>query len=84
MPRTLRVPAMIIRSFVTLMIALPIAGCGRGEANLGAPKATAAKFDGAQRMKFPADYREWVFLSSGHGMSYSPAAGAAAAPYPPH
>lgn len=23
-------------------------------------------------MLFPADYRTWVFLSSGHGMSYSP------------
>jgi hypothetical protein len=24
------------------------------------------------RLNFPADYREWVFLSAGHGMSYTP------------
>ncbi len=28
-------------------------------------------------LKFPADYREWVFLSSGSGMTYGPAATAA-------
>jgi hypothetical protein len=43
-----------------------------------APKGVAAKpvADGPQytadgQMKFPADYREWVFLSSGVDMSYS-------------
>jgi hypothetical protein len=29
------------------------------------------------QLKFPADYREWVFLSSGVDMSYSPAAASA-------
>lgn len=33
-----------------------------------------ARFDGERRLQFPADYREWVFLSAGHGMSYGPAA----------
>jgi len=28
-------------------------------------------------LQFPADYREWVFLSSGSGMTYGPAATAA-------
>ena len=49
-----------------------------------APKGVAAKAaaDGPQytadgQMKFPADYREWVFLSSGVDMSYSPATASA-------
>ena len=49
-----------------------------------APKGVAAKpvADGPQytadgQIKFPANYREWVFLSSGLDMSYSPQATAA-------
>lgn len=38
----------------------------------------AAQFDSAGKMAFPADYRTWVYLSSGHGMSYNPAANAGA------
>jgi hypothetical protein len=38
----------------------------------------AARFDAAGKMQFPAEYRTWVFLSSGHGMSYNPRANAAA------
>lgn len=38
-----------------------------GQAASGAPQ-----YDAAGRMLFPADYREWVFLSSGLNMSYSP------------
>lgn len=30
---------------------------------------------GEGQLKFPADYREWVFLSSGSGMTYGPLAG---------
>ncbi len=41
----------------------------------------AARFDAAGRMLFPADYREWIYLSSGRGMSYSPVA--ADRPEPP-
>jgi len=26
------------------------------------------------RLEFPLDYREWVFLSAGHGMTYGPSA----------
>lgn len=37
-------------------------------------RAGSARFDAEQRLLFPADYREWVFLSSGHGMAYGPAA----------
>jgi hypothetical protein len=57
-----------------LLAFVPLFACGKAGAE------TAAQFDNAQRMKFPADYRKWVFLSSGHGMSYSPAAAAATEP----
>jgi hypothetical protein len=33
-----------------------------------------AKFNDKGELAFPADYREWVFLSSGLGMTYGPAA----------
>jgi hypothetical protein len=49
-------------------------GGGAGAAVVG-PTYTA---DG--QLKFPADYREWVFLSSGVDMSYTPAATASAHP----
>jgi hypothetical protein len=44
--------------------------------------ATKAGGEGPQytadgQMRFPADYREWIFLSSGMDMSYQPNAGAA-------
>jgi hypothetical protein len=32
------------------------------------------RFTSDQKLEFPADYREWVFLSSGLGMTYGPAA----------
>jgi cytochrome P460 len=35
------------------------------------------------QLKFPADYREWVFLSSGLGMTYGPAGAGASAENPP-
>ena len=60
-------------------------GAGRSETGAAAgaaPQASAAQGSSGKRLhsllakdgrlKFPADYREWVFLSSGHGMSYTP------------
>jgi hypothetical protein len=44
------------------------------------PSEPAARFDADGRMLFPADYREWIYVTSGNGMSYSPAANAAADP----
>jgi Cytochrome P460 len=40
------------------------------------PDAPAFTADG--RLKYPADYREWLFLTSGLDMSYNPSATAAA------
>lgn len=33
-----------------------------------------SKFTSDGKLEFPADYREWVFLSSGKGMTYGPSA----------
>lgn len=46
-------------------------------ASEAAPPAPAGlEYSTAGEMKFPARYREWVFLSSGVGMTYGPAAAA--------
>lgn len=48
-------------------------------AGLAAPQESLApQFTAAGELKLPADYREWVFLSAGLGMTYTPVAGAAA------
>ena len=45
----------------------------------GKPDATgAAHFTDTGELLFPADYRHWTFLTSGHGMSYNAQANAAA------
>ena len=55
-------------------LGLLAAGLGTVSSSHAQPGASAARFDGEGRMLFPADYREWVFLSAGRGMSYSPVA----------
>ena len=42
-----------------------------GAAAAPVPPKTEAKYESTGRMLFPADYRKWVFLSSGLNMSYS-------------
>ncbi len=39
-----------------------------------------ARYTADGKLEFPAGYRDWVFLTSGRGMSYSPAAANAAEP----
>jgi hypothetical protein len=39
-----------------------------------------ARYDPDGRLLYPADYREWVYLTSGLGMTYGPAAQAAGRP----
>lgn len=40
----------------------------------GAPPSDAPRYTAEGRLMFPQDYREWVFLSSGLGMTYGPLA----------
>lgn len=42
------------------------------------PPTVAAQFNAKGELMFPASYRSWTFLTSGHGMSYNPQANAAA------
>jgi Cytochrome P460 len=42
--------------------------------------AQAVSYNANGQLKLPSDYREWVFLSSGLGMTYKPAAGASDLP----
>ncbi len=61
-------------AFAALSGALVITLIGGGAASLAAPAADDGDqphYDGAGRMIPPADYRDWVFLSSGVDMSYS-------------
>jgi len=58
------------------LLAVGIAAVGAVMLAGGAALSVAApggapQYDGAGRMMFPADYREWVFLSSGLNMSYT-------------
>jgi len=62
------------------MLVTVAAGLAAAHALSAEPQDPAAKFDGQGHMLFPADYREWIFLSAGRGMSYSPAAAEQPAP----
>jgi hypothetical protein len=72
------------------MRSMPIALGGLAAAGLGLLAAVtagaqpddggAARYDGEGRMLFPADYREWVFVTAGRGMSYAPIAAEQPAP----
>ena|SRR5581483_8999403 len=43
-------------------------------ATLFAQSADGPRFTGADRLGLPGNYREWIYLSSGLGMTYGPAA----------
>jgi hypothetical protein len=53
--------------------ALAFAGAAASVGNAD-ERASPARYDDSGRLRFPADYRTWVFLSSGKGMSYNPVA----------
>jgi hypothetical protein len=48
----------------------------------GSSRSSVPQFTDAGELVLPADYREWVFLSSGLGMTYGPAAGTDPNPAP--
>ena len=59
---------------IALGIVAASAVASLGARALGAEPETDARYDADGRMLFPAEYREWVFLSAGRGMSYAPVA----------
>ena len=66
-----------LRLIFTLAVALPVAASA-GDSPAANPRAPTYTADG--RLIAPSGYREWVYLSSGLGMSYNPKAMASAEP----
>jgi Cytochrome P460 len=56
-----------------LTIAVVVAGQGRG-GTASTPQTDAPRYVNGSNLVRPPDYREWVFLSSGLGMTYGPTA----------
>ena len=67
----------LYRLMFALAVALPVAASA-GDPSTTSPRAPAYTTDG--KLIAPGDYREWVYLSSGLGMSYNPKALASAEP----
>jgi hypothetical protein len=61
---------------LSISIALLILGVAIPRANRANPvSANLPEYTADGQLKFPANYREWVYLSSGIDMSYGPGAG---------
>ena len=70
-----------MRPIPTALSALAVMTALFGAGSLAAQRdQAAARFDAEGRMLFPAEYREWIFLSAGRGMSYAPVAAEQPAP----
>ena len=73
----------MLRGSMLLMLALALPHQGAVKAphastgDSGRTAADGPSYTADGQLKFPEKYREWVFLSSGMDMSYSPAANAA-------
>jgi len=59
---------------VWILIFLAVALAAQNPSNVGAQsaKAESPSYTADGRLMFPANYREWIYLSSGVDMSYSP------------
>ena len=57
-----------------LSVIAALAGAGVLASPADAPPTAAARFTQDGKLVFPADYRRWIYLSSGLGMSYTPVA----------
>jgi hypothetical protein len=66
---------MNMRATTKLLIIVPtiLAGLGALSQTASAPRSVP-EYTGDGQMRFPDNYREWVYLSSGFDMSYDPAA----------
>src|SRR5579884_2267528 len=60
-----------------LCASVVIAGAALVAAQDSTPAASAPSFTSDGRLVLPPDYREWIFLSSGLGMTYGPLRAAA-------
>jgi hypothetical protein len=67
MSKKLSIPLLVLGTVLTLQYAFPVAQ----QASADAPA-----FSAQGELVLPADYREWIYLTSGLGMTYGPAAAA--------
>jgi hypothetical protein len=66
--------SMYTRPFFLTIAALTLLTAFSMEAGKPAPAEDSPGFTSNGQLKRPANYREWIFLSSGLGMTYGPAA----------
>lgn len=57
----------------TLLLLAAVLLCGAAFGQYSAPPSTKPEYTSDAQLKFPERYREWVYLTSGFDMSYSPA-----------
>lgn len=78
MSRTMRALSAFLFVAGTATLALALRAAPGMPAPAHQPKLAGAAFSADGKLQRPADYRNWRFVSSGLGMSYGPAAKAAA------
>ena len=57
----------------SLLLVLTLVLSGIGLQQNARPASTTLEYTSDGELKFPADYREWVYLTTGFDMSYNPA-----------
>ena len=76
----MRLVAATLGTLGLAVACLVATGATRAEPDGASDRYDGARFDDQGRMLFPAEYREWIFLSAGRGMSYAPVAAEQPAP----
>jgi hypothetical protein len=78
MQRSMRVLSMLLFVGGAATLALVLRAAPGAPAPANQPKLAGAEFSADGRLQRPVDYRNWRFVTTGIGMSYGPAAKAAA------
>ena len=76
----MRLVAATLGTLGLAVACLAATGATRAEPDGAPDRSDGARFVDQGRMLFPAEYREWIFLSAGRGMSYAPVAAEQPAP----
>ncbi len=69
------------RNAAMAALAIVVALAATAGVTIGAQAADPSAYGPDGRLAFPKDYREWVFLSSGLGMAYTPGAAGSSPPF---
>jgi hypothetical protein len=78
MHKAMRAPFTFVVFAGFVMLAVALRAASEDPSPPGVGKLTGAEFSPDGRLQRPVDYRNWRFVSAGLGMSYGPAAQAAA------